>query len=132
MRPYAFCFLGLTSAIFCIGIPAGAQTQETTNPPLAPPGPAASPTAVEPPPAAAKLSREIIKKAQQVGFRAQLSKGTIMFCKNDAAIGTRIISTRCLTENEFDIYLLQLKYAQDNIQRSACGNNCNGSKGQTP
>jgi hypothetical protein len=88
---------------------------------------------VAPSPAAAvRLSKEVRKKAQQVGFRAQLSKGAIMFCKDEAAIGTRISSTRCLTENEFDIYLVQLKYAQDNMQRPGCGGNCNGSKGQTP
>ena len=55
-----------------------------------------------------------------------------MFCKDDALIGTRITSTRCLTESEFDLYLVQLRYAKDNIQRASCGGNCDNGKGQTP
>jgi hypothetical protein len=129
MRCCTLCFLLLTGSVLCFGIPAGAQTQDATKPQSTPPTRVAAPEASASP---VTLTREITKKAQQAGFRAQLSKGAIMFCRNDAAIGTRISSTRCLTENEFDNYLVQLKYAQDNIKRAACGGNCNGAKGQTP
>jgi hypothetical protein len=38
----------------------------------------------------------------------------------DATIGTRIKSTHCFTETEFDIYLIQLKAARDDMQRQGC------------
>jgi hypothetical protein len=112
MRPHTFCFLVLTISIFCINLPSGAQTQEPTKTQSALPDPPAEATA--PPAAPAKLTKEIIKKAQQAGFRARLSKGAIVYCReeSDAVVGTRLKPTRCWTENEFDSYVAQFKSAQ--------------------
>ena len=128
MRVLAFCFLVMMGSIFCIGMPAWAQAQDAkTQAAPTEQAAAAAPAAPTPAAAPAKLSREMSKKARQVGFHAQVSKGVIMYCKEDAATGSLISSTWCLTQIEFDNYLLQLKYTADNVrtlQKAPCTGTC--------
>jgi len=65
------------------------------------------------------------KKASEFGFRAEVYNGTTLFCKQDAALGSRIPLTRCMTADEFDDYAVQLKIARDMIQSKA---GCNSGK----
>jgi hypothetical protein len=73
-----------------------------------------------------KPTKEEVKKAAEVGFQARTVKGVTMYCRSDAPIGSRITSTRCLTGDEFDDYLVQLTAARDNINKAGCtgGNTC--------
>lgn len=66
------------------------------------------------PAAKTKPSRDDLKKCMEFGFRAQMIKGKLQFCRNDAETGTRISSYRCMDENLFDDYVTQMRFARDN------------------
>ena len=109
----------LATGVLAISVQAWAQS------PAAAPSSSAAPE---------KLSKEAVKKGSAVGFQARLTKEGVLYCKDDATIGTRIKSTHCFTDTEFDTYLIRLKAARDDMQRQGCtgGDNCNASKGQKP
>src|SRR4029077_4671835 len=127
----------LASSVLAITLQAWAQAPTDQAQPTA-----AAPDKIAPPPSATaapsrpgvpdKLSKEAIRKGAAVGFQARLSKEGVLYCRDDATIGTRIKSTHCFTDMEFDNYLIQLKAARDDMQRQGCtgGDNCNASKGQ--
>jgi hypothetical protein len=58
-------------------------------------------------------SPEARKKANEFGFKAEVYNGKTMFCKDDAALGSRLKSKRCMNSNEFEDYAVQLKIARD-------------------
>jgi hypothetical protein len=76
-----------------------------------------------------EASPEARKKASEFGFQAEVFNGTTMFCKEDAALGTRIKSKRCMSGYEFEDYSAQLKIARDLMkQKGQCqgGDICGG------
>lgn len=85
----------------------------------------------------AEASRDARKKANEFGFRAEVYNGNTLFCKHDAAIGSRIPLVRCMSAQEFDEYATQMKIARDslenNLETQCQGKfNCGGMKmGQT-
>jgi hypothetical protein len=70
-------------------------------------------------------SAEARKKALEFGFHAEIFDGKTMFCKQDAALGSRIKSLRCMDANEFEDYAVQLKIARDMMQSKT---QCQGGK----
>jgi hypothetical protein len=60
-----------------------------------------------------EASPEARKKAREFGFHAEVYNGTTLFCRSDAAIGSRIPLMRCMSAYEFDDYAVQLKIARD-------------------
>jgi hypothetical protein len=74
-------------------------------------------------------SRQARKKASEFGFRAEIFDGKTMFCKEDAALGSRLTSKRCMDANEFEDYAVQLKIARDMMKsKGQCqgGSICGG------
>jgi hypothetical protein len=74
-------------------------------------------------------SPEARKKAGEFGFQAEVYNGNTLFCKEDAALGTRIKSKRCMSAYEFEDYSVQLKIARDLMkQKGQCqgGDICGG------
>ncbi|HEY2781411.1 MAG TPA: hypothetical protein VGI90_11575 [Steroidobacteraceae bacterium] len=83
---------------------------------------AARPTKIEPSPAARK-------KAQQYGFHAEIYDGKTMFCRDDATLGTRLVSKKCMGADQFEDYAVQLQIARDLMkQKATCqgGDICGG------
>lgn len=66
----------------------------------------------------AEASREARKKASEFGFRAEVYNGTTLFCKHDAALGSRIPLVRCMSALEFDEYATQMKIARDSLENN--------------
>jgi hypothetical protein len=66
-------------------------------------------------PSATKIepSPEARKKASEFGFHAEIFDGKAMFCKEDAALGSRLKSKRCMDAIQFEDYAVQLKIARD-------------------
>jgi hypothetical protein len=60
-----------------------------------------------------EASQEARKKAREFGFHAEVYNGTTLFCSADAALGSRIPLTRCMSAYEFEDYAVQLKIARD-------------------
>jgi hypothetical protein len=65
-----------------------------------------------------EASRESRKKAGEFGFRAEVYNGSTLFCKHDAALGSRIPLVRCMSAQEFDEYSTQMKIARDSIENN--------------
>lgn len=61
-------------------------------------------------------SPEARKKASEFGFQAEVFNGSTLFCKEDAALGSRIPLKRCMTTYEFDDYVVKLKIERDMMQ----------------
>ncbi|HEV7357836.1 MAG TPA: hypothetical protein VGN99_07555 [Steroidobacteraceae bacterium] len=86
--------------------------------------PAAPPTKIEPSPAARK-------KAMNYGFHAEIYDAKTMFCRDDATLGTRLVSKKCMSADEFEDYGLQLKIVRDMLRQKGY---CTGGDvcGETP
>ena len=83
--------------------------------------PAAS-APIEPSPAARR-------KARNYGFRAEIYDGKTMFCREDATLGTRLVSKKCMGADQFEDYAVQLQIARDLLrQKATCqgGDICGG------
>jgi hypothetical protein len=69
------------------------------------------------------------KKAQQYGFHAEIYSGKTMFCRDDATLGTRLVSKKCMGADQFEDYAVQLQIARDLMkQKATCqgGDICGG------
>ena len=84
---------------------------------------AAAEVAAPAPPSAP--SSQAKKKAREYGFHAEMYDGKTFFCRDDAVLGTRLPSKRCMDGAEFEDYAVQLKIARDMIQSKT---GCNGGK----
>lgn len=89
---------------------AAASAKEAATPPAAPA------TKIEPSPAARR-------KAQNYGFHAEIYDGKTMFCRDDATLGTRLVSKKCMGADQFEDYAVQLQIARDLMRQKAT---CNG------
>ena len=101
---------------------AKANAAAAANAKLAATGAAAPATKERPSPQAQK-------KAREYGFHAEVYSGKTMFCRDDATLGTRLKSKRCMGALEFEDYSTQLKIARDLMQsKTQCqgGGLCGG------
>jgi hypothetical protein len=81
----------------------------------------AAETAARTPATKIEPSAEARKKASEFGFHAEIFDGKTMFCKQDAALGSRLTSKRCMGAIQFEDYSVQLKIARDMMQsKTAC------------
>ncbi|HEV7357837.1 MAG TPA: hypothetical protein VGN99_07560 [Steroidobacteraceae bacterium] len=95
---------------------AAASANEAATPPATPP------TKIEPTTAARK-------KAMNYGFHAEIYDGKTMFCRDDATLGTRLVSKKCMGADQFEDYAVQLQIARDLMrQKATCqgGDICGG------
>ena len=58
---------------------------------------------------------EAIKKARDFGFHAEVFSGKTFFCREDATVGTRLTSKRCIDAMQFEDYAVQLQIARDTM-----------------
>ena len=77
-------------------------------------------------PATNMPSSQAQKKAREYGFHAEMYDGKTFFCRDDAVLGTRLPSKRCMDGAEFEDYAVQLKIARDLMQSKT---QCQGGKG---
>jgi hypothetical protein len=66
------------------------------------------------------------KKASEYGFQAEIINRKTMFCKEEAALGTRLKSKRCMNAYEFEDYSVQLKITRDLLRTKT---QCQGGDG---
>ena len=63
------------------------------------------------------------KKAREYGFHAEVYDGKTMFCRDDATLGTRIASKRCMDYEDFEDYGRMLQIARELMRDK---NQCQG------
>jgi hypothetical protein len=59
-------------------------------------------------------SADILRSARNAGFTVKMAGGTTHFCKSEAPIGTRLVSERCLNEEQLTLFL---ERAQDQREK---------------
>jgi pyruvate/2-oxoglutarate dehydrogenase complex dihydrolipoamide acyltransferase (E2) component len=116
--------------------PAPPPTAPPATAPSAPaPAPAttaqsATAAAAAAPAEAVKPSADLLKKARQGGFHMRVRNGKTMYCKEDAQLGTRFVTERCMDENQLVETLEAQQRQRDQLNQAICtgGGSCGGSK----
>jgi hypothetical protein len=60
------------------------------------------------------------KKAREFGFHEEIYAGKTFFCKDDATVGTRLPTKKCMDAIGFEDYSIQLEYARDTMHKDVC------------
>jgi hypothetical protein len=112
MPSWRYCLV-----IFAIAVAGAAAPAHSQSPP-----PAAA-TPVEPAaPAADKApaapSAETLKRAKAVGLRPEVRKSGTVYCWEDATVGTRFTTKKCVDENQLDDMIAQREAQQDKMRRA--------------
>jgi hypothetical protein len=64
-------------------------------------------------PAPATPSDETLKKAKAAGLHAENRKGTTVYCYEDATIGTRFTTKKCVDGSQLDALIAQRHAVRD-------------------
>jgi hypothetical protein len=91
-----------------------AQTPAESTPPPANPAPNAVVIAPATPP---PPSADTIKRAKAVGMHPEVHKGVTVYCWEDATIGTRFTTKKCVGEDQLNDILEQREAQQDKMRR---------------
>jgi hypothetical protein len=114
-----FRSLAFISAIIAIAAPVYSQQPPAATPapaaadPAAPPATQASATDKAPP----GPSAETLNRAKAVGLRPEVRKGVIVYCWEDADIGTRFATKKCVDENALADKIRKLESQKLQIQQ---------------
>jgi hypothetical protein len=60
------------------------------------------------------------KKAREFGFHEEIYDGKTFFCKDDATLGTRVPTKKCMDAMGFEDYSTQLEFARDTMHKDVC------------
>jgi hypothetical protein len=148
-----FCSIVLLGAAAAIALPVYAQQSaeaEKAAPATQPSTPAADTTASDNAEAAATAAAiakanaaaaaagaakpsakptdaaSIVKKAKQTGWRPEVHNGNTVYCRNDAEVGSRFSTRRCVSEIQLANIIEQAEFDKDQLKQRGCGGNCGG------
>ena len=68
----------------------------------------------------------IVKKATQSGWRPEVKNGNTVYCRNDAEVGSRFTTRRCVSEMQLANLLEQAEFDKDQLKQRGCGGSCGG------
>jgi len=68
----------------------------------------------------------IVKKAKQTGWRPEVHNGNTVYCRNDAEVGSRFSTRRCVSEIQLANLIEQAEFDKDQLKQRGCGGNCGG------
>jgi len=117
-------------ALMAATLPIHAQ-QPAASPPASAPPPAPAPAQnARPPanpaasqaaasPAAAQLSSETLKKAKELGLKAETHNGTTKYCWEDASVGTRFTTKKCVGPDQLDDIIAQREAVKRDMEQRA-------------
>ena len=66
----------------------------------------------------AKPSDATIKKAKSMGLHAEVHNGATQYCWEDANLGTRFPTKKCVGEDQLNTLVAQRQATQDNMRRN--------------
>ena len=112
-------------SLMVAALPVCAQEASTATPPATPPATSTSATTTAPAssPAPAVSSDEDLKKAKAAGLHAETRKGATVYCYEDATIGSRFTTKKCVNGGaQLDALIAQRQAAKDStLQRPMTG-----------
>lgn len=118
MSSWKYCLVIFTIAVVGAAAPAHSQSPPpAASTPAEPAAPAADkpPAADKAPPAP---SAETLKRAKSVGMHPEVRKGGTVYCWEDASVGTRFTTKKCVDENQLDDMIAQREAQQDKMRRA--------------
>jgi hypothetical protein len=68
----------------------------------------------------------VAKKAKQSGWSPEVQNGNAVYCRNDAEVGSRFSTRRCVSESQLATLIEQAEYDKDQLKQRGCGGNCGG------
>jgi hypothetical protein len=68
--------------------------------------------------APAKPSDATVKKAKSMGLHAEVHNGATQYCWEDANLGTRFPTKKCVGEDQLNDLVAQRQATQDNMRRT--------------
>jgi hypothetical protein len=95
---------------------SAAAPAQTSTPSAATPSAAQTTTSDSAP---AKPSDATIKIAKSMGLHAEVRKGVTQYCWEDANLGTRFPTKKCVGEDQLSDLVAQRQVTQDNMRRNA-------------
>ena len=114
----------LVGAMLAAALPA--YSQQSSAPPAntsaAAPAQTSTPSAAQTTTsdsAPAKPSDATIKMAKSMGLHAEVRKGVTQYCWEDANLGTRFPTKKCVGEDQLSDLVAQRQVTQDNMRRNA-------------
>ena len=114
----------LVGAMLAAALPA--YSQQSSAPPAntsaAAPAQTSTPSAAQTTTsdsAPAKPSDATIKMAKSMGLHAEVRKGVTQYCWEDANLGTRFPTKKCVGEDQLSDIVAQRQVTQDNMRRNA-------------
>lgn len=113
----------LPAAVDSATTPAGPMVQAPREA-----APSQSTAAAAADPSAAGPSKAFLKKAREAGFKTEVKKGVTLFCREDAEIGTRLKTKKCVGETQLEEILDQREAQRDQFRKPGqCGGSvCGG------
>jgi hypothetical protein len=120
---YAIKFQSLV-LISMVGIAGAASAQQSSS--TTPATSAQAPAAAATPASATSAqpqgpSADVIKEARRAGYRMKTSNGNYYFCKQDADIGTRLTTEKCMSADQLALTLQRQQMDKDQIKAVGVG-----------
>ena len=105
---------------------APATVHELAPATVAAPAAAVAPVATAAPTAEDAKRQALLKQARSMGFKPKLTNGVVMYCRNEAPLGTRFDQTVCHSEDAIADVLQRMQAQQDemNAAHSCAGSGC--------
>jgi hypothetical protein len=113
-------FFLLLGAMMVTAFPVYSQQPASSAAPTGTPAPAATAPA-----APAGPSAETLAKAKSLGLKTEVRKGVTQYCWEDASVGSRFTTKKCVGENQLNEIIAQREALKDNLRSSMSGS---GSK----
>ena len=120
------CVLGVASSAYAqTSGPAapGVATQPAVPTSASPTTTATGPTLFKPESQQGRPSDDLIKQARRSGFVMKSKSGYYFFCKEEAAVGTRLATEHCVTSNDFALLMERQERDKDQIRQMTQGLN---------
>jgi hypothetical protein len=120
------CLLGVTGFAFAqifSTASTGTTPQPVTSSSPSPTTPAAAAMIFKPPSQQGRPSDDLMKRARRSGYAMKTKSGNYFFCKEEAAVGTRLATERCFAPDDFALLLERQEHDKDQIRQMTQGLN---------
>lgn len=102
--------------------PSAAPTQQPAAPAATATAPASTSTAAPAAPAQPQgPSADVIKQARQAGYHMRTSRGNYYFCKEDADLGSRLATEKCIDSDTLAMTLERQRMDKEQIKTMGIG-----------
>lgn len=70
----------------------------------------------------------VAKRAKEAGWRPEAHKGETVYCREDATVGSRFSTRRCVNETQLLDVLQKAEYDREMMRNASCKGTCGSTK----